>query len=315
MIRNDLAILFPGQGSQAVGMLAALAQAHPEVRATFDEASAAIGVDLWSLSQDGPETELNRTVNTQPTLLAAGVAVWRAWRVAGGAEPAFMAGHSLGEYTALVCADAISLVDGAQLVRERGRLMQEAVAEGVGAMAAVLNADLSVLQEVCELVSTADEPVVPANLNAPGQVVLSGSAAALDRALAVLVERGVKRAIRLPVSVPSHSPLMRPAAERLSAYLAKVEIVAPRIPVIHNADVSIHSDPDAIRSALALQLHAPVRWIETVQKLAAAGTRRALECGPGKVLVGMGKRIAPEIEMQAIGDPAVLASAVAETKA
>ncbi len=303
-MRNDLAVLFPGQGSQSLGMLSALAAAHPLVGATFAEASQAIGVDLWAMSQNGPEAELNRTINTQPALLAAGVAVWRAWRAAGGAEPATMAGHSLGEYTALVCADALSLADATRLVRERGRLMQEAVPEGVGAMAAVLNTDLGALAEVCAAVSTDAEPVVPANLNAPGQIVLSGSAVALDRALAELAGRGVKRSIRLPVSVPSHSPLMRGAAERLADYLAQVPITAPRIPVIHNADVVAHSDPDAIRAALALQLHAPVRWIETIEKLAAAGTTRALECGPGKVLVGMVRRIAPSVEGQAIGEPA-----------
>ena len=303
-MRSDLAILFPGQGSQALGMLSALAAAHASVRATFDEASQVIGVDLWALSQVGPEAELNRTINTQPALLAAGVAVWRAWRAAGGAEPSAMAGHSLGEYTALVCADALSLVDATRLVRERGRLMQDAVPEGVGAMAAVLNAELGVLAEVCAQVSTDAEPVVPANLNAPGQIVLSGSAPALDRALVALAERGVKRSIRLPVSVPSHSPLMRGAAAALAEYLAGVEIVAPRIPVIHNADVAAHRDPDAIRAALALQLHAPVRWIETIEKLAADGVTRALECGPGKVLTGMLKRIAPGIEGQAIGEPA-----------
>lgn len=312
MIRNDLAMLFPGQGSQSLGMLAALSLAHPQVRATFDEASAAIDLDLWALSQEGPEAELNRTINTQPALLAAGVAVWRAWMAAGGAEPAALAGHSLGEYTALVCAGSLSLADGTRLVRERGRLMQEAVPEGVGAMAAVLNADLDLLTEVCELASSTDEPVVPANLNAPGQIVLSGAAAALDRALTLLAERGVKRAIRLPVSVPSHSPLMRSAAERLGAYLAGVAIQPPRIPVIHNADVSSHGDADAIRAALVLQLSAPVRWIETIQKLVAGGAMRALECGPGKVLTGMAKRIAPDLQMQAIADPAVLAATLAE---
>lgn len=303
-MRNDLAVLFPGQGSQALGMLSALAVAHPAVRATFDEASQAIGVDLWAISQDGPEAELNRTINTQPALLAAGVAVWRAWRAAGGAEAAAMAGHSLGEYTALVCAGALSLADATRVVRERGRLMQEAVPEGAGAMAAVLNADLGVLAEVCAQVSTDAEPVVPANLNAPGQIVLSGAAAALDRALAALAGRGIKRSIRLPVSVPSHSPLMRGAAAALDAYLAQVKISAPRIPVIHNADVAAHTEADAIRAALALQLHAPVRWIETVEKLAAGGATRALECGPGKVLTGMVKRIAPGIEGLAIGEPA-----------
>lgn len=310
-MRNDLAVLFPGQGSQALGMLAALAAAHPIIRATFDEASAAIDLDLWSLSQDGPENELNRTINTQPALLAAGVAVWRAWRAAGGAEPAALAGHSLGEYTALVCADALSLADATRLVRERGRLMQTAVPEGAGAMAAVLNADIGVLSEVCAAVSTDNEPVVPANLNAPGQIVLSGAAAALDRALAALAERGVKRAIRLPVSVPSHSPLMRGAAEHLAEYLMQVEIRAPRIPVFHNSDVRAHRDPDAIRAVLTMQLYTPVRWIETIEKLAAGGATRVLECGPGKVLIGMVKRIASGIEGQAIGEPAGFDAALA----
>ncbi len=303
-MRNDLAFLFPGQGSQALGMLSALADVQAAVRETFAEASDAIGLDLWALAQQGPEAELNRTINTQPALLAAGVAVWRAWRAAGGAEPAQLAGHSLGEYTALVCADALTLADAARLVRERGRLMQEAVPEGIGAMAAVLNADLALLSEVCAAVSTDAEPVVPANLNAPGQIVLSGAAAAMDRALAELTARGVKRSIRLPVSVPSHSPLMRPAAEKLAAFMADVAIAAPRIPVIHNADVTAHADPAAIRVALALQLHAPVRWIQTVEKLAAGGVTRALECGPGKVLCGMLKRIAPAVENAAIGEPA-----------
>lgn len=311
MTRTDLVVLFPGQGSQAIGMLSALAAAHPAIRSTFDEASAAIGLDLWALSQEGPESELNRTMNTQPALLAAGVAVWRAWRAADGAEPAAMAGHSLGEYTALVCADAISLTDATRLVRERGRLMQEAVPQGVGAMAAVLNADLSLLADVCAQVSTDAEPVVPANLNAPGQIVLSGAAAALDRALVALAERGVKRAIRLPVSVPSHSPLMRGAAERLAMSLMQVPILAPRIRVLHNADVAAHTDPDAIRAALTMQLYAPVRWIETVEKLVAAGATRALECGPGKVLSGMLKRIAPAVEAHPIGEPAGFDAALA----
>lgn len=303
-MRTDLAFVFPGQGSQALGMLSALADLHPAVRETFVEASEAIGLDLWTLARQGPEAELNRTINTQPALLAAGVAAWRAWRAAGGSEPAAMAGHSLGEYTALVCAGAISLADATRLVRERGRLMQEAVPEGQGAMAAVLNAELPLLAEVCAQVSTQDEPVVPANLNAPGQIVLSGAAAAVDRALFELASRGVKRAIRLPVSVPSHSPLMRAAAEHLSGFMADILIVAPRIPVIHNADAASHSDPAAIRAVLALQLHAPVRWIESVQALAARGATHVLECGPGKVLCGMLKRIVPDIEARAIGEPA-----------
>jgi len=301
---SALSVLFPGQGSQSLGMLTALAALHPEVRKSFDEASEAIHLDLWALSQHGPEEDLNRTMNTQPALLAASVGVWRAWRAAGGAMPQAFAGHSLGEYSALVCAQALTLADATLLVRERGRLMQAAVPEGVGAMAAVLNADLGVLTEVCEAVSTAAEPVVPANLNAPGQIVLSGAAAALQRALAALAVRGVKRAIRLPVSVPSHSPLMRGAADQLAQYLQDVAVSVPHIPVIHNADVCTHSDPDAIRAALAKQLYMPVRWVETIEKLAQLGSTRALECGPGKVLIGMVKRIAPTMAGIAIGEPA-----------
>ena len=259
--------------------------------------------------------QMGAPVPAFPVLLAAGVACWRAWRAAGGAEPVAMAGHSLGEYTALVCAGALTLVDATRLVRERGRLMQEAVPEGQGAMAAVLNAELPLLAEVCAQVSTDAEPVVPANLNAPGQIVLSGAAAAMDRALAELAARGVKRAIRLPVSVPSHSPLMRSAAECLSTFMADIAIAAPAIPVLHNADVASHADAAAIRAALALQLHAPVRWTESVQALAARGVRHAIECGPGKVLTGMVKRIAPEIAGQAIGEPAGFDAALEGLKA
>ncbi len=315
MILQDLAVLFPGQGSQSVGMLASLGAAHPEVRAGFDEASAAIDLDLWTLAQQGPDSELNRTINTQPALLAASAGVWRAWIAAGGAEPAYMAGHSLGEYTALVCADAISLGDAARLVRERGRLMQAAVAEGQGAMAAVLNAELSLLHEVCAEASQIGQPVVAANLNAPGQIVISGASVAVERALALLAERGIKRAIRLPVSVPSHSPLMQSAAAGLQPLLAATPIRSPRIPVIHNADVRMHADPDAIRAVLARQLTEPVRWIESIEVMTAAGVAHMLECGPGKVLCGLVKRIAPAVQSQALGEPAGFDSALSEFRA
>jgi [acyl-carrier-protein] S-malonyltransferase len=308
---SDFAFLFPGQGSQALGMLAALAERHPAIRASFDEASAAIGVDLWALAQQGPDSELNRTINTQPALLAAGVGVWRAWKSAGGADPALMAGHSLGEYTALVCAGALDLADGARLVRERGRLMQAAVAEGQGAMAAVLNADPAVLEEVCAQASQGDEAVVPANLNAPGQTVISGATAAVERALVLLAERGVKRAIRLPVSVPSHSPLMRSAAEAFAPLLAATPLRAPSIPVLHNADVATHDDVDAIRAVLARQLVAPVRWVETIEAAVARGAARVYECGPGKVLGGLVKRIAPTLEIHFLAEPAGFDAALA----
>ncbi len=292
-------------------MLSALAAAHPVVRETFDESSAAIGLDLWTLSQQGPESDLNQTINTQPALLAASVAVWRAWKQAGGHDPVIMAGHSLGEYSALVCAGALSLADGTRLVRERGRVMQAAVADGAGAMAAVLNADLALLTEVCALASAAHEVVVPANLNAPGQIVISGATAAVERALALLAERGVKRAIRLPVSVPSHSPLMGPAAAAFAPLLAATEFSSPRIPVIHNADVATHADADAIRAALTRQLSEPVRWIETIEACVARGVDRSFECGPGKVLGGLVKRIAPGVQNYALGDPAGFDAALA----
>ena len=310
MISHDLAMLFPGQGSQSTGMLAALAQFHPDIRASFQEASEAIDLDLWQLAQQGPEADLNRTINTQPALLAAGVGVWRAWKAAGGADPAFMAGHSLGEYTALVCAGALTLADGARLVRERGRLMQDAVAEGAGAMAAVLNADLPLLQEICAAASSTHEPVVAANLNAPGQIVISGAAGAVERALALLAERGIKRAIRLPVSVSSHSPLMFSAAQKLASILASIDFRSPRIPVIHNADVATHTDPDAIRALLARQLCEPVRWIESIELCASRGVTQVLECGPGKVLSGLVKRINPNLKIQALSDPLVFDIAI-----
>lgn len=292
-------------------MLSALAEANPVVRATFDAASAAIDLDLWSLAQQGPEADLNLTVNTQPALLAADVAVWRAYQAAGGSEPSCLAGHSLGEYAALVCADALSLEDATRLVRERGRLMQAAVPEGTGAMAAVLNADLDLLTRVCQEASTAGAEVVPANLNAPGQIVISGAASALARALELLQAHGIKRAIRLPVSVPSHSPLMRDAATRLGEFLLGIEIRRPRLRVIHNADVGSYTDPADIRAALVRQLYAPVRWIETIEQMAASGITTVYECGPGKVLCGMIKRISPSITASSIADPEGLLTAVA----
>lgn len=302
-IRQELALVFPGQGSQALGMLSALADAYPVVRSTFDAASAAIDVDLWQLAQQGPEADLNLTTNTQPALLAADVAVWRAYKAAGGADPICLAGHSLGEYAALVCADALGLDDATRLVRERGRLMQAAVPEGEGAMAAVLNADLDLLTRVCIEASADGAEVVPANLNAPGQIVISGAAKALGRALELLQAQGIKRAIRLPVSVPSHSPLMRGAARLLGEYLEQVTIRRPQIRVIHNADVASHGDPADIRAALVRQLYAPVRWTETIEHMAASGISQALECGPGKVLCGMIKRITPAISATPIGEP------------
>lgn len=300
----SLAFLFPGQGSQSLGMLADLADAHAAVRSTFEEASAGAGVDLWALSQDGPEADLNRTEFTQPALLAAGVAAWRAWLVAGGRVPAMLAGHSLGEYTALVAAGAIGLADAARLVRRRGQLMQEAVPEGVGAMAAVLGADDALVEEACREVSLGDAVVVPANYNSPGQIVIGGHASAVDEVLALLVGRGVRKAVKLPVSVPSHTPLMREAAARLGEAIADCAWKEPAIPVVQNVDARIEKGVAAIQDALVRQLHLPVRWTGCVGALLAGGTARVVECGPGKVLGGLARRIDRSLEVCSLGSAA-----------
>ena len=313
MTAAQLAFVFPGQGSQSVGMLAELSELHPQVREAFAEASDGAGVDLWALSQGGPEEMLNRTEYTQPALLAAGVAVWRAWQAQGGAQPALLAGHSLGEYTALVAAGALSLKDGAHLVRLRGQLMQQAAPEGVGAMAAVLGADDAVVAEVCEAASDS-QVVVPANFNSPGQVVIGGDAAAVDRAIALLTERGVRKVVKLAVSVPSHTPLMREAANRLAETMRGLHWQAPRIPVVQNVDAQAHDGVDAIRDALVRQLYLPVRWTECVQALAAGGATRIAECGPGKVLAGLVKRIDKSLDARALGTPAEFAGALEEWK-
>jgi len=309
----SLAFVFPGQGSQSVGMLAELAELHPIVRDTFAEASDGAGVDLWALSQGGPEEMLNRTEYTQPALLAAGVAVWRAWHGQGGRSPALLAGHSLGEYTALVAAGALSLKDGAHLVRLRGQLMQDAAPAGVGAMAAVLGAEDALVQEVCEAVS-GTEVVVPANFNSPGQIVIGGHAAAVDKALAMLGERGVRKAVKLAVSVPSHTPLMREAANRLAEAMTGLSWRMPDRPVVQNVDARVHDSVDAIRDALVRQLYLPVQWTGCVQSLAGKGATRMAECGPGKVLAGLVKRIDKGIDARATGAVGEFESALAEWK-
>jgi [acyl-carrier-protein] S-malonyltransferase len=287
---TQLAFVFPGQGSQSVGMLGDLARARPEVQATFAEASAVLGYDLWALTQSGPEADLNRTEVTQPAMLAAGVAVWRAWEAAGGARPAVMTGHSLGEYTALVCAGSLDFRDAVSLVADRGRFMQEAVSPGAGAMAAVIGLDDGHIAEVCAAAAQG-EIVSPANFNAPGQVVIAGHAGAVDRALAGAKGAGAKRSIKLAVSVPSHCPLMGPAAERLGERLAEVTLRPPAVRVVHNVDAASHADPDAIRQALVDQLHRSVQWVKTVENLAATGVTAVVEAGPGKVLSGLIKRV------------------------
>jgi len=287
----QLAFVFPGQGSQSLGMTGELAQRHGVVRDAFDEASQGAGVDLWSLSQQGPEEQLNSTEFTQPALLAAGVAAWRAWQAEGGEQPSVLAGHSLGEYAALVAAGALSLHDGAKLVRLRGQLMQDAAPAGTGAMAAVLGAEDALVLEVCTEASGDGGIVVPANFNSPGQIVIGGHAAAVDRALALLAERGVRKAVKLAVSVPSHTPLMREAANRLSEAMGTLAWSAPDRPVVQNVDAEVHDSVQSIRDALVRQLYLPVQWTGCVQALASRGVVRIAECGPGKVLSGLVKRI------------------------
>lgn len=313
MTSSHLAFVFPGQGSQSVGMLAELAAAHGLVRQTFDEASSGAGVDLWALAQQGPDDQLNRTENTQPALLAASVAVWRVWREQGGVLPAQLAGHSLGEYSALVAAGALSLSDAAALVAERGRLMQAAVPAGVGAMAAIIGGDDAQIAQACNEVA-GDEVVAPANYNSPGQVVIAGHAAAVDRAIARLAELGVRKSVKLAVSVPSHCALMRDAAQRLAERMQSITWSMPTIPVVQNADASTHDSIDAIRDALRRQLFQPVRWTECVQALAAGGATRVLECGPGKVLAGLIKRIDKSLDARAIGLAADFDAALAEAR-
>lgn len=286
---SKTAFVFPGQGSQSLGMLADFAEQTP-VRQAFQEASGALDLDLWALAQNGPDTALNRTENTQPLLLTAGVALWKLWEQSGGARPALLAGHSLGEYTALACAGVLSLGDAVRLVRSRGRLMQSAVAEGAGGMAAILGLDDDQVREACAM-AAGDGVVEAVNFNAPGQVVIAGDSAAVERAIEACKNAGAKRALGLPVSVPSHCALMLPAAEKLAEELQSVRFHAPELPVINNVDVARESDAERIRDALVRQLHSPVRWVETVQALAADGVETLYECGPGKVLCGLTKRI------------------------
>jgi [acyl-carrier-protein] S-malonyltransferase len=305
----SLAVVFPGQGSQSVGMLQSLAAAEPVVAATFAEASDVLGYDLWALVQGGPEEALNATERTQPAMLAAGVATWRAWRAHGGPEPVAFAGHSLGEFTALVCADAIAFRDAVALVQFRGRAMQEAVPAGTGAMAAVLGLDDAAVEAACAEAAQG-EVVEPVNYNSPGQLVIAGHAGAVARALEACRARGAKRALPLPVSVPSHSSLMRGAGERLRERLAAVEVRAPRVEV-YAIGLARHRDPDGIRDNLVAQLSGPVRWSDTVRDMAARGVTRVVECGPGRVLTGLCKRIDRSLAAQAVDDPASLAAAVA----
>ena len=299
---QKIAFVFPGQGSQSIGMLGQLAGEYPSVRQTFEEASDALGLDLWNLVSEGPESDLNQTQNTQPALLAAGVSVWRVWEQQGIASPVIMAGHSLGEYSALVSAGAIEFADGIRLVAERGRLMQEAVPEGTGAMAAILGLEDQAVIDVCAA-SAAEQVVEAVNFNSPGQVVIAGHKEAVARAVEAAKAAGARRAVELPVSVPSHCDLMRPAAEKLAEELKNIPVTAPGIPVLHNVSVSAESDPDMIRKRLVEQLYSPVRWVETIRAMKQEGIGHIVEAGPGKVLTGLMRRIDRDLDASALFDP------------
>ena len=299
-----LALVFPGQGSQTVGMMQGFADTKV-VRDTFAEASAALGQDLWQLAAEGPAEELNATVNTQPVMLTAAYAMYRAWQDAGGPAPAMVAGHSLGEYTALVVAGVLDFADAVPLVRFRAQAMQEAVPRGTGAMAAILGLDDDAVRSACAE-SAQGEVVEPVNFNAPSQVVIAGHKAAVERGAAAAKARGAKRAVMLPVSAPFHSSLLKPAAERLKARMQDIVFRAPRVAVVNNVDVTTVNDPEQIKEALARQACNPVRWVETVQAFSVQGVTHVVECGPGKVLAGLTKRIVDGMQGYAVTDPASL---------
>ncbi|MBS0436811.1 MAG: ACP S-malonyltransferase [Proteobacteria bacterium] len=304
---STFAFVFPGQGSQSVGMLDAWGE-HPAVRDTLAEASQALGEDIGRLIHEGPKEQLDLTTNTQPVMLAAAVACYRAWMAETGRAPAVVAGHSLGEYSALVAAGALTLADALPLVRFRAQAMQEAVPVGAGAMAAILGLDADVVRSTCaEVAAAVGEPVSAANYNDPKQTVIAGSKAAVDQACEALKGRGAKRALPLAVSAPFHCALMKPAAERLKERLAAATLRAPQIPLINNIDVAVQSEPDAIREALYRQAFGPVRWVETVQAMHARGVTHLVECGPGKVLGGLARRIVAELAVGHVNDPATLA--------
>mgnify|MGYP005987851311 CR=1 FL=1 len=305
---SKFAVVFPGQGSQTVGMLSDLGEQYDVVKSTFSEASEALGYDLWALVQNGPVEDLNETFRTQPALLAASVAIWRVWNEVGGAQPQIIAGHSLGEYSALVCAGVIDFKQAIKLVALRGELMQQAVPAGVGAMYAIIGLDDAAIAQACEDAAQ-DEVVSPVNFNSPGQVVIAGNKAAVERAGALCKEAGAKRALPLPVSVPSHCALMKPAADKLAEALLDIEFSTPVIPVINNVDVIAQTDPEKIKDALVRQLYNPVRWTEGVVSISEQGIENLLEFGPGKVLTGLTKRIVKTLSAQAVNDVASLDAA------
>ena len=306
---QPLALVFPGQGSQQVGMLRELAERYSVVGTTFEEASEALGYDLWQVVQEGPAEALNATACTQPALLTASVAIWRIWQELEGPRPGAMAGHSLGEYSAMVCAGVMPFAEGVRLVKLRGEAMQAAVPAGQGAMAAILGLDDAVVEQACAEAAHGDV-VSAVNYNAPGQVVIAGSKAAVERAIVGCQEAGAKRAMPLPVSVPSHCALMEPAAERLAAALGEVTLKAPRYTVIQNVDAQAHADVETLRTRLIEQLYRPVRWTSCVEAMSERGAEVFIECGPGKVLTGLGKRISRGSKGLAVNDPDSLDAAL-----
>lgn len=310
MINSHLAFVFPGQGSQKIGMLAELAAEYPVVQQTFAEASEVLGYDLWSLVQNGAQDEINLTERTQPLLLTASVAVFRVWKEKSGAVPSLLAGHSLGEWSALVCAGVVAFKDAVKLVQQRGKFMQEAVPAGQGAMAAIIGLDDALIIDACKKAEQG-EIVSAVNFNSPGQVVIAGAAAAVERASALCKEAGAKRALPLPVSAPFHTELMRPAAERLAEQITATAFASPLIPVVHNVTAGIETNPEKIKALMIEQIYSPVRWVECVNTMVGKGITKTLECGPGKVLSGLNKRIHADLNTVSVEKPEELLSALA----
>lgn len=311
MVVKSLGFVFPGQGSQSVGMLSDMANEFPEIHQTFSEASQALGYDLWKMVNEGPAEELDKTIHTQPALLTAGYAVWRVLQTQKEIKPALLAGHSLGEYTALVCANAIAFPDAVKLVAARGQYMQDAVPAGRGALAAIVGLDDAAVKDLCDKAVQAGEVLTPVNYNSPGQVVIGGHIAAVERALGVAKEAGARLAKLLPVSVPSHCELMKPAAKRMAETLQTLSIKEPTIPVLNNVDVILYRTAEEIRDGLTRQLFMPVRWVEIIQKFANEGIKDIVECGPGKVLSGLNKRIAADARLMNTADFANLQTTLA----